>query len=78
MLFAPTIGAAVAARYWFLWVRCPACRTTNAIDTAHAYEQALEPKKLVLISGGHFDPYLSEFHISCDAAVDWFRRHLAP
>jgi uncharacterized protein len=43
-----------------------------------AYEQALEPKKLVLISGGHFDPYLSEFHISCDAAVDWFRQHLAP
>ena len=19
-------------RHWFLWVRCPACRTTNAID----------------------------------------------
>jgi hypothetical protein len=32
MLFSPTIGAAVAARYWFLWVRCPACRTVNAID----------------------------------------------
>jgi hypothetical protein len=32
MLFAPTIGAAIAARYWFLWVRCPACRTINAID----------------------------------------------
>jgi hypothetical protein len=32
MLFLPTIGAAVAARYWFLWVRCPACRTINAID----------------------------------------------
>jgi len=32
MLFAPTIGAAVAARHWWLWVRCPACRTTNAID----------------------------------------------
>jgi uncharacterized protein len=43
-----------------------------------AYEQALEPKKLVLISGGHFDPYLSEFHISCDAAIDWFRQHLVP
>jgi hypothetical protein len=26
------IGAAVTAAYWFLWVRCPACRTTNAID----------------------------------------------
>jgi hypothetical protein len=32
MLFSPTIGAAITARYWFLWVRCPACRTINAID----------------------------------------------
>ena len=32
MLFSPTIGAAIAARYWFLWVRCPACRTINAVD----------------------------------------------
>jgi beta-phosphoglucomutase-like phosphatase (HAD superfamily) len=32
MLFSPTIGAAIAARYWHLWVRCPACRTINAID----------------------------------------------
>jgi hypothetical protein len=32
MLFSPTIGAAIASRRWFLWVRCPACRTTNAID----------------------------------------------
>jgi hypothetical protein len=32
MLFSPTIGAAIAAGYWYLWVRCPACRTINAID----------------------------------------------
>jgi len=32
MLLSPTIGAAVAARHWFLWVRCPACRTINSID----------------------------------------------
>src|SRR6516165_10480554 len=32
MLFSPTIGAAITARFWFLWVRCPACRTINAID----------------------------------------------
>jgi hypothetical protein len=32
MLFSPTIGAAITAGYWFLWVRCLACRTTNAID----------------------------------------------
>ncbi len=32
MLFSPTIGAAITTGYWFLWVRRPACRTTNAID----------------------------------------------
>ena len=32
MLFSPMIGAAIAARYWFVWVRCPVCRTINAID----------------------------------------------
>ena len=31
---------------------------------------ALAPKRLVMIKGGHFDPYLG-------AALDWFRAHLA-
>ena len=31
-LFAPTIGAALASRRHFLWVYCPACRTTRDID----------------------------------------------
>jgi hypothetical protein len=32
MLFAPTIGAALTARHWFLWVYCPACQNTSSID----------------------------------------------
>ena len=32
MLFSPTIEAAITAGYWFLWARCPACRTTGDID----------------------------------------------
>jgi len=32
MLFSPTIEAALASRHWYLWVRCPACRTTQFID----------------------------------------------
>jgi hypothetical protein len=32
MLFSPTIGAAIAAGYWFLRARCPACRTTGDVD----------------------------------------------
>jgi hypothetical protein len=32
MLFSPTIGAAIAAGYWFLRARCPTCRTTGDVD----------------------------------------------
>jgi hypothetical protein len=32
MIFSPTIGAAIRAGYWFLWVRCPACRSISSID----------------------------------------------
>jgi hypothetical protein len=32
MILSPTIGATIRAGYWFPWVRCPACRTINAID----------------------------------------------
>jgi uncharacterized protein len=41
-----------------------------------AYERALEPKKLQLISGGHFAPYLSQFDKASEAAIAWFREHL--
>jgi hypothetical protein len=42
-----------------------------------AYERAHEPKQLVMVPGGHFDPYLSGFDVSCGAAVAWFQQHLA-
>lgn len=41
-----------------------------------AYERALEPKKLVLLRGGHFAPYTEEFDQASRAAVDWFSQHL--
>ncbi|GAA3431356.1 alpha/beta hydrolase [Kutzneria kofuensis] len=47
-----------------------------------AYENALEPKKLVLIDGGHFTPYArpgrdtAGFVAARDAAVAWFAEHL--
>lgn len=41
-----------------------------------AYERALQPKRLVTIEGGHFDPYLSQFQISSTAALEWFKQHL--
>jgi cephalosporin-C deacetylase-like acetyl esterase len=41
-----------------------------------AYERALQPKKLITIPGGHFDPYLSQFDNSSAAARGWFAEHL--
>jgi len=41
-----------------------------------AYEQALEPKRVVTIDGGHFEPYLREFPRASAAAIAWFREHL--
>jgi hypothetical protein len=42
-----------------------------------AYERALEPKHLVLVPGGHFDPYKSGFAVASKAAIDWFAQYLA-
>ncbi|MFI5610881.1 alpha/beta hydrolase [Amycolatopsis sp. NPDC051903] len=42
-----------------------------------AYERALQPKKLELIPGGHFDPYVAEFARSSAAARSWFAEHLS-
>jgi cephalosporin-C deacetylase-like acetyl esterase len=42
-----------------------------------AYQRALEPKRLELIPGGHFDPYLSSFTRASSAALAWFREHLS-
>jgi len=51
--------------------------TITLTDTAlSAYEQALEPKKLVTIEGGHFDPYLAGFADASGAAIAWFTEHL--
>ncbi len=41
-----------------------------------AYEKALQPKKLVMLKGGHFSPYLEEFPASSSAALTWFKEHL--
>ncbi len=52
--------------------------TVTVTDLAlAAYERALQPKKLVTIRGGHFDPYLNQFGLAAGAARDWFVEHLA-
>ncbi len=48
--------------------------TDLALD---AFNRALEPKQLVLVKGGHFDPYTGAgFAASSTAARDWFLSHL--
>jgi uncharacterized protein len=41
-----------------------------------AYQRAREPKRLVLLPGGHFDAYVKDFDAASGAARDWFLQHL--
>ena len=45
--------------------------------TARAFEAALEPKKLLVLPGGHFEAYTGRpFEISSAAQRDWFKSQL--
>ncbi len=50
------------------------------VDLAlEAYEKALEPKKLLILPGGHFEAYTGEaFKVNSAAQRDWFVQHLKP
>jgi len=51
--------------------------TITPTDIAlRAFEQALEPKKIVLLQGDHYIPYLEAFDRSSGAARDWFAQYL--
>ena len=49
---------------------------TVSDEALGAYARALEPKKLVLLEGGHFDAYVKDFERSSAPARDWFTQHL--
>lgn len=41
-----------------------------------AFKNALEPKKLMLVPGGHYSVYREHFKATSEAAADWFTQHL--
>jgi len=49
---------------------------TVADESLAAYEQALQPKRLVTLKGGHFGAYVDEFDVAGGSARDWFVEHL--
>jgi uncharacterized protein len=61
----------------FLMVVALGDHLTVADEALAAYEQALEPKKLVALKGGHFDAYVADFGNASAAARDWFVEHLS-
>ena len=51
--------------------------TITPTDIAlRAFEQAHEPKKIILLQGDHYVPYLEAFDRSSGAARDWFAQYL--
>ena len=52
---------------------------THVDIACKAYEQALEPKKLLVLPGSHFEAYTGEaFKVNSAAQRDWFVQHLKP
>ncbi|CAD0187189.1 Quorum-quenching protein AidA [Ruegeria sp. THAF57] len=49
--------------------------TDLALD---AYEQLLEPKRLQMYDGNHFEAYAKDFDVTAGAATEWFVEHLRP
>jgi fermentation-respiration switch protein FrsA (DUF1100 family) len=49
---------------------------TLADDAIDMYESALEPKKLLLLPGSHYEAYIEAFEQTSTAARDWFVEHL--
>ena len=56
--------------------RRPAPPEAFVASALAAYERALEPKKLALLGGGHFEAYVEAFDEASGAARDWFVEHL--
>ena len=50
---------------------------TPADLALQAYARALEPKRLMIVKGGHFSPYWEHFERTSGAASDWLLEHLA-
>lgn len=60
-----------------LMIVAPHDRVVDGRLATEAYESASQPKKLVLVPGGHFDSYTGPgFDASSDPARDWFVEHL--
>ncbi|MBK6298426.1 MAG: hypothetical protein IPF48_10885 [Sphingomonadales bacterium] len=52
--------------------------TPASAGSIEAFARAGEPKRLVHLPGGHFDVYERPgFDRAMDAAIDWYREHLA-
>ena len=49
---------------------------TPAEDALHAYQRALEPKKLLTVPGTHYAVYDEQFARTSSVARDWFVEHL--
>ena len=71
----PASTSSGSARRRCSWWSAPD-HLTVADEALAAYNRALEPKRLVLLPGGHFDAYVDDFELASGAAADWFATHL--
>lgn len=75
--YAPGLYAARIAPTPLLMIVARADSLAPADLALAAYGRAREPKRLVMLAGGHFAPYLEAFDQASAAAREWFLAHLS-
>lgn len=60
----------------FLMIAATQDITTPTEEQLVAFSRATEPRRLVLIEGGHYDPYIAKLDEASAAARDWLVEHL--
>jgi pimeloyl-ACP methyl ester carboxylesterase len=75
--YEPGIYLPLIAPTPLLMIVAPLDRLASGQLATAAFERASQPKKLVLVPGGHFDAYTGDgFDTTSAAARDWFTEHL--
>jgi fermentation-respiration switch protein FrsA (DUF1100 family) len=75
-LYEPGVWASRVSPKPLLFIVAADDELTGTDLALEAYEQAQEPKSLVMLPGGHFEPYVENFEDSSSAALSWFLQHL--
>jgi pimeloyl-ACP methyl ester carboxylesterase len=74
--YRPGLNIGLIAPTPFMMIVASQDTVTPSDIALQAYQSACEPKRLVIVEGGHFSPYIAHFDRVIAESTEWFRAHL--